>query len=530
MLFTSYGSILFLAIALAACWICPGKHRWKLLLIASFVFYGMSGLINLVYIISTILSTYFCARVIAAHHRKQEIYLLDHKASLTKEDKKQYKAKIKKARIKWAAACMLFNFGILAVLKYADFAILNINTFISIFGGSGDVAFFRFALPMGISFYTFQTMSYLIDVYRGKQPAERNMLRLALFTSFFPQVIQGPISRFGDLEDSLFSERRISASEISHGLQRVLLGFFKKLVIADRLIIAVRAISAEPGEHQGAFFLAASLLYAVTLYADFTGGIDITIGIAQALGIKIKENFNRPFYAISTADYWRRWHITMGTWFRDYLFYPISVSKPMLKLSKSARAKLGENFGKRVPVYVSTILVWFATGVWHGASWNFVVWGLLNGLVLIVSEELTPLYKKFHGTVKIGRLAAYRAFQIVRTFCLMSLIRTLDVYSGVGVYFKALWSMIVDFEPGKLIQGGLTGLGITAADYIVAFSGVALLIVIGKLSKHEDIREKLSRRNLIARYCIITAMLLAVIVFGAYGDGYDAAQFIYNRF
>ena len=530
MLFTSYGFLLFLVIVFAVCWACPGKHRWKLLLIASLIFYGMSGLKYLAYISATIVSTYACGLMIDKLHREQESYLLVHKDALTKEDKKRYKAANKTSRVRWAAACLLINFGILAVIKYTDFAILNINALIKLAGGREEISFFRIALPLGISFYTFQTMGYIIDVYRGKHPAERNLFKFALFASFFPQVIQGPISRFGDLSNTLFSERRVNVREVSYGLQRILLGFFKKLVIADRLLIAVKAITGNPGEYQGVFVLAASLLYAVTLYADFTGGIDITIGIAEALGIKIKENFNRPFYAVSTADYWRRWHITMGTWFRDYMFYPISVSKPMLKLSKRARKSLGGGFGKRVPVYLSTIVVWFATGVWHGASWNFVVWGLLNGFVLIVSEELEPLYKRFHNTVRIGQTPVYRAFQIVRTFCLMSLIRTLDIYGNVATTFKLMWTAITRPDLRGFLSGGLTRLGLTMADYIAAFFGVAILIVIGRFQKNADIRDILARRAAVLRYCVWLGLILSIIVFGVYGTGYDARQFIYNRF
>ena len=530
MLFTSYGFILFLAIVLAAGHICPGKHRWKLLLVASLVFYGMSGLKYLAYISVTIVTTWVCGRMIDNLHRRQESFLLENKERLTKEEKASYKASNQKSRAGWAAVCLLVNFGILAVIKYAGFAVLSVNTLIRLTGGAAELTFFRFALPLGISFYTFQTMGYIIDVYRGKHPAEKNLFRLALFSSFFPQVIQGPISRYSDLSESLFSERRVSVKELSYGLQRVLLGFFKKMVIADRLLIAVKTITGNPGEYQGAFVFAASLLYAVTLYADFTGGIDITIGIAESLGIKIKENFNRPFYAVSTADYWRRWHITMGTWFRDYLFYPISVSKPMLKLSKRARKSLGGGFGKRVPVYLSTIIVWFATGIWHGASWNFAVWGLLNGFILIVSEELSPLYKWFHKTFRIGSAPVYRAFQIVRTFLLMSLVRTLDIYDGVSTTFKMILSAFIRPDLRAFISGGLTRLGLAASDYAVAFSGVALLIVIGRLQQKADVRDLLATRPAPVRYCVWLAAVLSVVVFGVYGVGYDAGQFIYNRF
>lgn len=530
MLFTSSVFLIFLAIVIIACVVTPGKHRWKLLLVASLVFYGVSGPWYLAYIAATILSTYVCGLRIGKLHRDQEGYLKANKDGLSKEDKKRYKASNKSARAKWAAACLLLNFIILAVVKYLDFVILNINALFRLTGTGGEIAFFRFALPLGISFYTFQTMGYIIDVYRGKQPAVRNPAKLALFTSFFPQVIQGPISRFGDLSATLFSTDRITSADISLGLQRVLLGFFKKLIVADRLIIAVKAIVSEQGGDRGVYFLVVALLYAVTLYADFTGGIDITIGVAQALGVKVKENFDRPFYAVSTADYWRRWHITMGTWFRDYLFYPISVSKPMLKLTRFTRAKLGDGFGKRAPVYISTIVVWFMTGVWHGASWNFVIWGLLNGAILIISEECTPLYRKFHERTKAGQLAVYRGFQIARTFCLMSLIRALDIYPNPGNYFKSIGSVFTGFGARRLFDGSLLHFGLSAADYIIAIAGTTLLVVMGRVGRNEDVRAVLSRRPAAVRYAVYIAMVLIIVVFGAYGNGYDASQFIYNQF
>ncbi|MDR2569378.1 MAG: MBOAT family protein [Oscillospiraceae bacterium] len=529
MLFTSYGFLLFIAVLLGACIICPGKHRWKILLIASLIFYGMSGLRYLAYIAVTILSAYGISLLLGKLHTKQELYLSVNGDTMSRDEKKHYKSTNKSARTRWLVICLFFNLGILATLKYADFAILNINIFIDMFGGE-DISFFRFALPMGISFYTFQTVSYVVDVYRGAVFAEKNPFKLALFTSFFPQVIQGPISRFGDLSKTLFSHHRITANEITLGLQRVVLGFFKKLIIADRLAIALGTISSNPTEYNGAFVLFEVLLFAVVLYADFTGGIDITIGIAEALGVKIKENFNRPFYVASTADYWRRWHITMGTWFRDYLYYPLLTSRPMMKLSKFSRAALGDGFGKRLPIYLTTIVVWFTTGLWHGATWNFVVWGLLNGLIIIISEECSPLYTWFHDNVKIGHTTAYRAFQIARTFCLLGLVRTIYIYESVGTYFKALGTVFTDFGAGRLMSGGLLQLGLGLADYIVALIGVAFLIVIGQLGKGTDIRDFLSKRPRVLRYLIVLLVVFSIIVFGAYGIGYDAAQFIYNQF
>jgi D-alanyl-lipoteichoic acid acyltransferase DltB (MBOAT superfamily) len=226
------------------------------------------------------------------------------------------------------------------------------------------------------------------------------VFRLALFVSFFPQLVQGPISRYDDLSQTLYGPHAWDWTSASYGLQRILWGFFKKLVIADRILVAVNTIIRAPEEHQGFSCWSACCFYTLQLYADFTGGIDITIGsIAEVLGIRVKENFNAPFLARNITDYWRRWHISMGTWFRDYLFYPLSVSRPMLNLSRSARRKLGDALGKRVPVYLCTLIVWFATGIWHGSSWNFIVWGLLNGVVIMVSQACEPLYARFHTLV-----------------------------------------------------------------------------------------------------------------------------------
>ena len=252
------------------------------------------------------------------------------------------KAQAKAAARRWMLAGILFNFGMLAVVKYADFLLGNVNGIIGLFGGGEEtVPLPHFLLPMGISFYIFQSMGYLLDVYRNKYQPQRNLGKFALFVSFFPQLIQGPISRYDALAPSLLAEHRWDTTTVAFGLQRMLWGFFKKLVVADRLMAVVRTLSGNPDEYQGVYVLALMAVYAVTLYADFTGGIDVTIGAAQCLGIEVAENFNRPFFSKSTAEYWRRWHITMGSWFRDYIFYPVSISKTMLGWTQKVTAKFG---------------------------------------------------------------------------------------------------------------------------------------------------------------------------------------------
>lgn len=437
---------------------------------------------------------------------------------------------MKAGQWRWLLACLLLNLGILAVVKYSNFAISNVNGLLRAAGSHRQLGFWNIALPMGISFYTFQALGYLIDVYRGTVAAEHNPFKLALFVSFFPQLIQGPISRFGDLARSLYEEHAFEARRFCFGLERILWGYFKKLVIADRILTGVNTIIRDPGTYRGAWVFVGMMFYALELYADFTGGIDITIGIAQALGIGVKENFNRPYFSKSVKEYWRRWHITMGTWFTDYIFYPISVCKPMLRLSRSARARLGENIGKRVPIYLSSFAVWLATGIWHGASWNFVVWGLGNWVVLMISQELEPLYARFHSRFDVQGTGGFRLFQVLRTILVMSCLRTFDCYRDVPLTFRMFGTLFTEHNWQILWDGSLLGIGLGGVDYGVLLAGLAALVALSLLQRGGSVRERIAAKPYPVRFLLWYGLFLAVLLAGAYGIGYDASQFIYNQF
>ena len=529
MLFTSYRFILFILVLFLVYYIMPKKYQWILLLLASYIFYSIAGVKYLIYILATTLSTYFISLRLNQLQTAQASYLKENKESLSREEKKAYKAGMKLRQRRWMVLCLVFNFGILAVIKYADFTLSNINGVLN-WVGTKPLPLIGFILPLGISFYTFQTMGYLIDVYREKYPSERNLFKLALFISFFPQLIQGPISRFDDLKETLFSEHRADIKNISFGLQRILWGYFKKLVIADRLLVGVNTIVRNPEEYQGVYVLVGMFFYAITLYADFTGGIDITIGIAQVLGIRVKENFERPYFSKSIAEYWRRWHISLSTWFREYMFYPISVSKTMLDLGKSCKKHVGDWLGRRIAIYIASIIVWFTTGIWHGAAWNFIVWGLLNCLVILVSQECMPLYEKFHARFHVGHTFWYRLFQVGRTFWLMSFLRTLDCYRDVGTTFRMYGTIVTRFNYDELFTGGLMQLGLSIADYLVLIAAVAFMLAVSLLGRSGSVREKLASRPLAVRYATYFILLLVILIFGAYGVGYDANQFIYSQF
>jgi alginate O-acetyltransferase complex protein AlgI len=529
MLFTSYNFLGLLIVLFISYYLVPKKLQWVLLLAANFVFYSLSGWDNVAFISITILSTYFISIKIYDLYGIQEEYLKTNKGILSREDRKEYKAKIKNKQKGFLLICLLLNLGILAVLKYTNFALANVNSVLRMFG-KVELPFLNLLLPMGISFYTFQSVGYIVDVFRGKYAPEQNLGKFALFVSFFPQLIQGPISRFDDLSKTLFREHEFDLKNISFGLQRILWGFFKKLVIADRILVAVNMITKDPESYQGVFVFIGMIFYAIQLYADFTGGIDITIGIAQVLGIKVQENFNRPYFSKSITEYWRRWHISMGTWFRDYVFYPISISQPMLNLSKSARKNLGDKTGKRVPVYLSTITVWFTTGIWHGSSWNFIVWGLLNGFVIIISQECSPLYVWFHRKFNTRHTLLFRLFQVGRTFLLMCSLRILDCYRNVGVSIQMFGSMFTKRNLNQIFNGALLDIGLKRADYYVLLAGVIILILFSLVQRGGSVREKLALRSESLRYIVFIMLFISIITFGAYGIGYDSSQFIYNQF
>ena len=529
MLFTSFGFILFLAILFLLYYTIPQKLQWILLLVGSYFFYAFAGWGCLVFIAVTTVSAWYASIRMDRLQRRQKDYLKARKEVLTSQEKKAYKAAVKRKKMGWFLGAILLNFCILAVLKYTNFAIANLNALFSLFGG-GQLQLVDLLLPMGISFYIFQTLGYVIDVYRGKYPPEYHLFRFALFVSFFPQLVQGPISRYDDLAPGLYAQHPFDRKTVSFGLQRILWGYFKKLVIADRLLTAVNTIIRGPETYDGIFVLIGMFLYALELYADFTGGIDITIGIAQTLGIPVKENFIRPYFSKNIEEYWRRWHITMGTWFRDYLFYPVSVSKPMMAISKKSRALMGPELGKRVPVYLATLLTWFTTGLWHGASWNFIVWGLLNGVVIILSQECAPLYQRFHSRFHVNGTFGWKLFQVVRTFWLMSALRSLDCYRDVPLTFSMVGTIFTRFSLTPLWDGSLLELGLGMGDWIVAGLGCLLMLAVSLRQRKGSVREQLAASPAVVRYGAVFLLTFAVLIFGAYGIGYDASQFIYNQF
>lgn len=485
MKFTSFSFLLFAAGLTAVYYIAPKRWQWLLLLIASFSFYLWAGAAYLLYILFTILTTYATIRILDFYQGKY--------------DKKTAK---KKNRL-WVALCVIANFSLLAVCKVR----LTLE---------------NLALPLGISFYMFQSMGYVLDVYRSGEKAEKNILKLALFVSYFPCLVQGPICKHSALASQLTQPHEYDGKQVTFGAQRMLWGYFKKLVIADRVAVAVAALKGP--EYTGMSFLVLTVFYAIQIYGDFTGGIDIAVGFSQVLGIRLPENFIRPFFSKNIAEYWRRWHISLGEWMKDYIFYPVSVSAPLRKLGKATRKRFG-NFGKRIPVYAATVATWFVTGIWHGITPNFILWGLMNCAVIIASQELTPLYAKFHARFGLKGKRWYGAFEMLRMFFLMNLIRAADLFPNVGEYFRRLGTVFTSWRVP------FSALGLTALDYVILAGGAVILFVFSLIQeKKESVRELLWSGSSFVRYALTFALLLTVLLMGRYGVGYDAGNFIYNQF
>lgn len=526
---TTYSFLGFALMLFVLYYLIPRKYQWVLLLAASYLFYAFSGVKYFGYILATTISSYLCAGKIASIKKHQDAFLKEHKDLFDREEKKAYKANMKKRQKRYLVLALLFNFGILAVIKYGNFLVANVAVLAGI---QHDGPFFRLALPLGISFYTFQTVGYLIDLYRGECSAEKNFFRYALFVSYFPQLIQGPISRFKPLSQELYAEHPFDSRQVAFGLQRMLYGYFKKMVIADRIMTGLSAIYGDPAAYNGAYVLVGIVFYMIDLYMDFSGGIDIVIGLSEALGITLPENFKRPYFATSLKDYWHRWHISLCNWFKDYLFYPISTSPALLAKAKKLKAAGHEAIARRITVYIGNLAVWLVTGIWHGASWNFIVWGLLNGIFLLIAQEMEPLYRRFYDRFPgLRDNAAWTFFRIARTFLFVGALCMFDYYGSVGTVGKVFVSMFTRFKLSVLYDGSLLELGLSNVDYMILLLSLLLVFFVSLFQeKGLAIRESIASLAFPVRFVLWYGLFLAVLLFGAYGIGYDAAAFIYNQF
>lgn len=540
MSYTSFKFIAFVAVTAAVYFLFPiKKYQWTVLLAASYVFYLVAGYKYAAFIVFTTISVYYLALTIDKIAQRASEELKAHKQDWDREQKKEYKARIDRKKRRIMALAVVINIGILAFLKYSNFFVGSLSSLTGLFGLEWSAPTLKLFLPLGISFYTFQSVGYVVDVYRGKFPAERNLAKLALFVSFFPQIIQGPISFYDKLAYQLYEPHSVDFTRMKHGAELVLWGFFKKLVIADRALIAINCVSGNYTAYSGTAVGFAILLYALQLYTDFSGGIDVSRGVAQILGIDMVQNFKRPYFSISINDYWRRWHITLGAWMKEYVFYPLALSKRFTNVSKKIRAtsfgasRAGAHVAKVLPTSFASLIVFLLVGIWHGADWRYVAFGLWNGGIIMLSTLLEPLFELANVKLRINVKALwFHCFRILRTFLIVL----------VGYVFDVAWSlkdalvmfyMMLTKQSLSMFRHEFLELGLNKLDYaLLAICTVFLFGVSLVQERHSDssIRAMLDEKPFILRYMFLLVGIVTILIFGMYVSGLGGTEFVYMQF
>jgi len=488
---------LFLAAAFACYFAAPPRLRWCVLLAASYVFYWfVGGLLAMCAISFTILTVHACG-LWAGRLREARAGRALRRAPL--------------------AVCLALNFGLLLFLKFSGVFLPGLGVLL---------------IP-GISFYTFQAAGYLIDIYKGKAAPWKNPFRTALFVSFFPQLIQGPISRHSQIADDLFAGRGWDWERARGGLQRVIWGYFMKLVIADHAAPLVNKLFADYHSYGGAVIVFGMLVYSVQIYADFAGGINVALGIGEILGVNMPENFRQPFFANSLTDFWRRWHITLTAWLRDYLFYPIALSRPLGRLGKAARAAFGNRVGKLLPTSLATFAVYFAMGVWHGSGANLFVFGILNGLFITAGLFAEPQLIRLRAKTGIygDKNGFGRAFAVLRTLALMVFLRYFAGAPSLHAALSMLKQTLLHPRIHELWSGALLNFGLTGADYAILAAGTAALLARDVIAERgADSRALLNAARPAAQFALLFAALVSITLFGIYSGSALSAGFIYAQY
>jgi alginate O-acetyltransferase complex protein AlgI len=523
MSFTTFEFFLFIAAAVIIYYVIPKKLQWIWLLIISYVYYAS-------YDISTVwmllLTTYVTYRGGILLDRLNEQKPQD---GISREEKKDFKKNIVRKKKKIVLAMVLIAFGMLGIMKYTNFMLGNIDAVLRLFGSGKQIGVLNLTLPLGISFYTFQSISYVVDVYRGKHKAQGNFFKHALFVSFFPQLLQGPIGRYERLGSQLYEGHSYNLKELQFGVQRILWGFFKKMVLADRVNAAVLLIFHNYWNYGGWYNVLGVLLYSIQLYADFSGGIDIVIGIAQMFGITMDENFRQPYFSRSISEFWRRWHITLGTWMKDYIFYPFSLSKSMAKFGKWSKKKFGNNVGKLLPVGLADILVFFVVGVWHGAAWKYIMYGIYNGVIVAGSGMLAPVYAKIQEKLHINpKKWWYQGFCIIRTFILVNIGFYFDMANDLRAANAMLVQTVTKAHISQLSMAAVKAVGLTSQDLLIVIAGCIIIFVVSLLKeKGINIRETIASYNIVIRWIIYIVFIMFILI---YGSTSTTSDFIYANF
>lgn len=504
----------------------PQRHRWKLLLAASYFFF---------FLLSGKLIVYLLFSTVSIHHiglwlSKCDADVLENKKTNENSHGLEAAGALKKRRILWFGVVM--HVGILLFLKYFNFFGSNINVLLVKLSPLLQLPQIGLAVPIGISFFTMQALSYMVDVYQKKIKADDNLGRLALYMAFFPVIMEGPICRYAQTAQSLYAGGNLEYKNVTFGGQRIIWGVFKKIVIADQLNPLVTMIFNNHDKYSGMIIVLGAVCYTLQLYADFSGCIDITIGTAELFGVTLPENFRQPFFSRTASEFWRRWHITLGAWFKDYIFYPLSLSKYIKRLGKNARKKFGRHIGPVIQTVIPLFAVWLCNGLWHGVGWQYIFFGLYYFVMILLGNLFEPLTVKTAGALHLNKDGfIWRTMQAIKMVFIVVTGELFFRAEGLQAGFMMFKSVFTGFSTTVFTDGTLLKLGISREDFGVIILGVILIFIVDVLhEKGVSIREKVSGWNICLRWGFYYAAILILIIFGAYGSGYTPPNPLYIGF
>ena len=494
MLFNSLDFFVFFPIVVLVYFIVPRKIRYIWLLVASYYFYmcwnaEYALLIGVSTLITYISGLFLC--------------------------------KLKKTWLRKLVVAMSFisNLGILVFYKYFDFLLENVNVILSKVDGQLVSNPFDIILPVGISFYTFQALSYTMDVYRGEVEAEKNPLRYALFVSFFPQLVAGPIERSKNLLNQVKKIEEIKLwnyNRVVNGLIQMIWGLFQKMVIADRISIFVDSVYQNLHAVGTTETVFAAVGFSIQIYCDFAAYSTIAIGAARVMGFELMENFDTPYFATSIKDFWRRWHISLSSWFRDYLYIP-----------------LGGNRKGRCRKYLNTMVTFLVSGLWHGASWNYVIWGGMHGIYQVIGEILAPVRKKINKLLKVNEgVFSYKLGQILFTFSLTTLTWVFFRAENLKEAIYFFERMFTRWNPWVFFNEGLYKFGLDRIEVNILFVALITMFLVELLKylKNKRLSDFIVEQNLWFRWIVMIGLVVSILVYGEYGVNFDSNQFIYFQF
>lgn len=495
MSFTSIQFLVFFPVVVLIYFGVKQKYRWMWLLFTNYYFY-MSWNPQYAIILGLItLITYTSGLLI-----NQANKIGDEKRSL---------------RFKKLGVFLSFSISLLILFFFKYFNFFT-DVIIRIFSSAHifiKLPTYDILLPVGISFYTFQALSYTMDVYRKDVQAEANLGRYALYVSFFPQLVAGPIEKSKNFLYQFKEYHTFDYTRVKNGLLLMLWGFFQKLVIADRLGQLVNTVYNNPSNYKGFEIVIATFFYAFQIYCDFSSYTDIARGAAQILGFRLSRNFERPYFSKSVKEFWRRWHMSLTGWFKDYLYIP-----------------LGGNRCSKLRNYFNIMVVFIISGLWHGAAINFIIWGTLHGIYLVLGDLLKPIKSKFIKVFKLDKKAfSYKLVQIIATFIMVDFAW---IFFRAGTFTIALTLIknMVYFNPRVFFDGSIFKLGLDSKDFVVALLCLGIVIIENLTQRSRSLRSELAHQTIAIRWSVYFAAIVIILIFGMYGPGYNHQQFIYSQF